>query len=75
MFMSQVILESNNLLDMQLLLSLAERLNIKVVSVSDTFSNEENKLDLIREAANDPLFLEDMDSIMDDFKHVDSENI
>ncbi|MEM9992259.1 MAG: hypothetical protein AAF738_10885 [Bacteroidota bacterium] len=72
--MRQITLEIQSNLDLQLLLSLARRLDIKVVSMRTTPEHgTDEKLELMQAAANDPLFLADIEAISDDFKYVDFE--
>ena len=71
--MNQIILETNNPLDLELLLSLAKRLNVKIISPSNILSEQDKKLALMREAQNDPHFLKDIASVTNDFKYADSE--
>ncbi|MEM8525926.1 MAG: hypothetical protein AAGG68_14910 [Bacteroidota bacterium] len=71
--MSQLILESANALDLQLLLSLAKRLDVKVVSIRENMDTKSDKMALMCQAANDPLFQKDVEKVMEDFKHIDSE--
>ena len=75
--MSQVVLEFSNREDLNLLLSLAKRLNAHVLSVKSDAPLEEknNRRILLEEAANDPLFLADVAEITDDFKYIDNENL
>jgi hypothetical protein len=76
--MSQIILETSNREDLALLLSFAKRLNIHVVSAvlmdaNDSKSPVDNRRDMLKRAAKDPLFLADIAEITDDFKHSDAE--
>ena len=77
--MSQVILELSNKEDLVLLLSFAKRLNMNVLSVRSTDAavqpnaTSDARLSLMQEAANDPLFLADMEEVMADFEHSDRE--
>lgn len=73
--MSQLILQTDNQQDLMLLLSLVKRLDIKVVAVNEVQQTENDKLALMQQAANDPLFLADVETTGDEFKHVDSEQI
>jgi hypothetical protein len=56
-----------------LLLSLVKRLDIKVITVNEVQQTENDKMTLMQQAVNDPLFLADVETITDEFKHVDSE--
>jgi hypothetical protein len=69
--MSQVLLEINNQSDLMLLISFAKRLNISVKSVHT--DNTLSKKELMRQAANDPIFLTDIQEIENDFAFSDSE--
>jgi hypothetical protein len=77
--MSQVILELSNKEDLILLLSLAKRLNMNIVSVHSTDTTArpnatpDSHLKLMQEAAKDPLFLADTEEVMADFEHSDRE--
>lgn len=70
--MSQVVLEFSNGEDLNLLLSLAKRLNAHILSVKSDSSVEgkNNRRILLEQAANDPLFLADVAEITNDFKHI-----
>jgi hypothetical protein len=71
--MSQVVLELANQEDLNLLLSLAKRLNLHVVSVKSDSKKEsiKNRRAIIQKMANDPLFIADVSDITEDFKHID----
>ena len=70
--MSQVVLEFSNGEDLNLLLSLAKRLNAHNLSVKSDSSVEgkNNRRILLEQADNDPLFLADVAEITNDFKHI-----
>ena len=70
--MSQIVLEFSNREDLALLLSLAKRLNANVLSVKSdgTIQEKNNRHFLLQQAANDPLFLADIENINADFKHI-----
>ena len=67
--MSQLTLEVSNQEDLDLLVSFAKRLNMRILSLSAV----KNKKTLMQQAANDPLFLSDITEISTDFKHADNE--
>lgn len=69
---NQLILESSNLLDLQLLLSLVRRLEVKVVAVSDSLAAWEDKMGLMKQAAHDAQFLADVAAVQGDFKYIDA---
>jgi molybdopterin biosynthesis enzyme MoaB len=46
-----------------------------MVTVDDSVDTKVEKLNLLKNAANDPLFLSDILEISDDFSHIDSEKI
>jgi hypothetical protein len=74
--MSQILLKSDNKADIDLLLAFARRLNIGVVELSEAdilkrASERMQKVKLMREAADDPLFLSDIAEVVDDFKYAD----
>ncbi len=71
--MNQLILESNHLFDLQLLLSLARRLEVKVAAVSDSLAAWEDKLGLMKQAAHDAQFLADVVAVQEDFKYINAE--
>lgn len=75
--MSQVVLEFSNREDLALLLSLAKRLNAHIISIKSDKPNYEknNRLLLLQQAANDPLFLADIAEVTTDFKHIDKEHL
>ena len=64
---NQLILESNNLFVLQLLLSLARRLEVKVVAVSDSLAEWEDKMGLMKQAAHDAQFFADVAAVQEDF--------
>ena len=77
--MSQITLELNSRDDLKLLLDLAKRLNLNVVSVKPSVTKKAEKtpptaVDLMKIAAEDPLFLADIEAVMGDFEHADLEN-
>jgi hypothetical protein len=79
---SQVVLEFSNQDDLMLLLTFAKRLNAKVVSVKQSGTKTPTsqsafvqKLTLMQQAANDPLFLEDVEEVMADFAHADNDEL
>lgn len=62
--MSQLTLEIQSNFDLQLLLSLAKRLDIKVVSMQTIpKQGTDEKLQLMQAAAKDPLFLADIQAV------------
>jgi hypothetical protein len=73
--MSQLTLEFTNREDLALLLSFAKRLKVHVVSVvtNDSKTPSDNRLSLMKKAANDPLFLADIAEVTNDFKSTDGE--
>ena len=75
--MSEVVLEISNPDDLQLLLSFAKRLNVRILSVSGLKKNSnvvsDPRLILLRQAANDPLFQSDVEEVLEDFSHADNE--
>jgi molybdopterin biosynthesis enzyme MoaB len=46
-----------------------------MVTVDDSVDTKVEKLNLLKNAASDPLFLSDILEISDDFSHIDSEKI
>ncbi len=68
-----MIVQTDNQQDLMLLLSLVKRLDIKVITVNEVQQTENDKMTLMQQAVNDPLFLADVETIADEFKHVDSE--
>jgi len=62
---------------LQLLLSFAKRLNVRILSVSGLKKNSnvvsDPCLTLLRQAANDPLFQSDVEEVLEDFSHADNE--
>lgn len=78
--MSQVILEFSNQDDLMLLLSFAKRLNVRVISVNKERKAPgkkaaDERLALMQQAAQDPLFLTDVAEVMDDFTHADQDEL
>jgi hypothetical protein len=77
--MSQVVLELNNREDLALLLNLARRLNINILSVDQTIEKSpattalDERILLMQKAAADPLFLSDLEEVITDFEHADSQ--
>ena len=77
--MSQIVLELNNREDLALLLNLARRLNINIVSVDQIIEKSpattalDERVLLMQKAAEDPLFLADLEEVITDFEHADSE--
>ena len=73
--MGQLTLEFANREDLALLLSLAKRLNVHVISLisNDLTKPIDSRSVLLQQAANDPLFLADIVEITDDFKYSDAE--
>ena len=45
----------------------------RVRSILEPDQGEEDKLDLMRQAANDDAFLNDLNQVMRDFEHIDAE--
>ena len=74
--MSQITLEIANTPDLELLLSLVKRLDIKVISLETEMVNKRTQqINQLKTAAIDPLFLADVESIKEDFKYSDAEQI
>lgn len=80
--MSQIVLEFSNQDDLMLLLTFAKRLNATVISVKKVDAKVPSsqtavsqQLALMQQAANDPLFLEDVEEVMADFAYADSEEL
>ncbi len=76
--MGQLILEFSNQDDLMMLLSFAKRLNARIVSVKQEEKTSgkkavEDRLELLQQAAQDPLFLADVAEVMDDFAHADQD--
>jgi hypothetical protein len=71
--MSQVILELSDKNDLELLLAFAKRLDVRIISVKNI--KKERKMSLMREIVKDPIFLEDMAHLANDFVHVDKEGL
>jgi hypothetical protein len=71
--MSQVILELSDKNDLELLLAFAKRLDVRIISVKNI--KKERKMSLMREIVKDPIFLEDMAQLANDFVHVDKEGL
>ncbi len=46
-----------------------------LVILDDSINKVKNKLNLIKKAASDPLFLEDIEEINEDFSLIDSETL
>lgn len=73
--MSEVVLEISNQDDLQLLLSFAKRLNVKILSIKGQNNFIETPIDpriaLLQQASKDPLFLSDLEEIAEDFSHID----
>ncbi len=65
--MNQLILESSNSLDIQLLLSLARHLGVNVVTVSAPSVERAHKMAVIKQAAHDPEFLADVEAVQENF--------
>jgi len=65
--------------DRELRIKLPESFEIDknvVITVKEEEKNEfEEKINSIKEAVNDKLYMEDLKDVMDDFKYIDSENI
>jgi hypothetical protein len=70
--MSQVILESSNREDLDLILTFAKRLKINVISINsvDTEIKLQNRRLILQKAANDPLYLADIAEITNNFSHL-----
>jgi len=73
--MSQVVLEFSNQNDLALLLSFAKRLEVRVISVKKSLKehNEipfhDDRLACMQKASKDPLFLADVEEVMNDFSY------
>ncbi|MDQ3021569.1 MAG: hypothetical protein M3R36_13525 [Bacteroidota bacterium] len=48
---------------------------VTVVIEQQISGDHKNKIELMKKAAKDPLFLQDVEEIMEDFKHVDFETL
>ena len=46
-----------------------------LVTVDDAIDTKTSKLELLKQAASDPLFLSDIREISDDFSHIDAETL
>ena len=60
----------------QLMINLPDAFRRKrriLVVLDDSVDTKTEKLDLIRKASTDPLFLADIDSVSTDFRNIDSE--
>lgn len=60
----------------QLMINIPENFRSKrqiLVVLDDSVDSKADKLNLMRLASNDPLFLEDIDAVSKDFKHIDAE--
>ncbi|MBK6993773.1 MAG: hypothetical protein KA138_07000 [Saprospiraceae bacterium] len=79
--MSQVVLEFSNQNDLALLLSFAKRLEVRVISVKKSLKEHNEKpfhddrLARMQKASKDPLFLADVEEVMNDFSHADQDEI
>ncbi len=74
--MSQITLEIANTPDLELLLSLVKRLDIKVISLETEMANKRTQqINQLKAAAIDPLFLADVEAVNEDFKYSDAEQI
>lgn len=73
--MSQITLESVSQEDIDLLLSFAKRLKVRVVAVKTNRATQilENRKSAMKKAALDPLFLSDIAEVSNDFKYIDGE--
>ncbi len=73
--MSQITLESVSQEDIDLLLSFAKRLKVRVVAVktNGVIKILENRKSDMKKAALDPLFLSDIAEVTNDFKIIDGE--
>lgn len=68
------IYEINN--NNQLIITLPDTFKNKkkvLVTVDDLIDSKAFKLELLKQASNDPLFLSDIKEINDDFNHIDNE--
>jgi len=60
----------------QLMINLPDNFRSKkqiLVVLDDSVDTKANKMDLMKIASKDPLFLADIDSISNDFRNIDSE--
>ena len=46
-----------------------------VVTVDDTPTVQMEKMELMKQAAKDPMYLEDLNEVNDDFKYIDHETL
>ena len=61
-----------------LMISLPENFRTKkqiLVVLDDSVDNRTAKLDLMKKACKDPLFIADIDAVSKDFKHIDNDII
>lgn len=63
--------------DQQIILDLPDSFHQKrvMIVVEDIADERADKIKLMREAANDPLYLADMQEVQDDFRAIDGETI
>jgi hypothetical protein len=75
--MSQVVIEFNNYNDLNMVVTLAKRLNGNILSMkNDTEELKKSaKMNLMKKARKDQLFLTDINEIEFDFKYIDSESL
>lgn len=76
--MSQVVLEFSNQNDLDLLLSFAKRLKVKVISIKKNTSKklpQDNRANMMLQAASDPLFIADVEEVSNDFAYADQDEI
>ena len=62
----------------QLIITLPDTFKNKkrvLVTVDDLIDSKTLKMELLKQASNDPLFLSDIKEINDDFNHIDSETL
>ena len=60
-----------------LMINLPENFRTKkqiLVVLDDSVDNRTTKLDLMKKAVKDPLFIADIDEVSNDFKHIDNDN-
>ncbi len=71
-------LEFSNQNDLDLLLSFAKRLKVKVVSIKKDVlkkPSQDHRAQIMKKAATDPLFLADVENVMSDFAHADQDDV
>jgi len=74
--MSQLTLEFSNTEDLKLVLSVAQRLNVHIISIKSTderHMTSQERDTLLQKQANDLQFVSDVNEIEEDFSYTDSE--